>query len=234
MLHLIKLPFQKKQYTYLPQNTLRGGLTIHNLPVAYHRLVTQQNGGYTSNSYFPTTHPTLDALDAVFIPYFAGIFVQNAHLSWGEVPSLLYQEKFKNYSALSDCHLIFYEDEDRVVYFDYSHTILDNQPRIMYYELSTGRNFLLAPDFETLLSIGEQRYFSLPAPSLKSIYRMNHACLNITTGEEFLHLLQNSYPNPKEDWWKQWLNYFQQHNNIELRRIASRYQTTLSHCSNNE
>ena len=64
-MHLIASPLQKQFYTYLPKSPIYKQYSIADLPISYHNLVNQQNGGYTSHSYVASKRPSRDALTAL-------------------------------------------------------------------------------------------------------------------------------------------------------------------------
>lgn len=219
-MYLIALPFQKQFYTYLPQSPIWGQYTVADLPPAYHNLVNRQNGGYTSKSYFPTHEPTSDSLSAVYIPYIAGIFAQKQQASY-HIPSLLYQNQFQNRKKVPDTAIIFYEDENRVVFFDYKFAFLDNEPCVRYIDFETDQWLTLADTFSEFIAGFELRYFELPAPSMRTFHRGNAAFLSVNNKTKRLKILLEEFEDTTNKYWYfEWLIHYGRSTNEELKEIA--------------
>lgn len=219
-MHLVALPFQKQFYTYLPKSPIWKHYTVAELPIAYHNLVNQQNGGYTSKSYFPTNEPTSDSLSAVYIPYIAGIFNQKLQQPY-HIPSLLFQDQFHYRTQLPDTALIFYEDGDRVAFFDYELAKTDNQPQIRYIDFETDQWLTLAENFQEFINRFEFCYFELPAPPMRTYHRGNAAFLSAIDKPNRLKALFDEFEDcANKYWYFEWLIYFGQNQQPELKQIA--------------
>lgn len=219
-MHLVALPFQKQFYTYLPKSPIWKQYTVADLPTAYHNLVNKQNGGYTSKSYFPTNEPTSDSLSAVYIPYIAGIFDQRLQKTY-HIPSLLFQDQFEHRQHMPDTAVIFYEDGDRVVFFDYENVKFSNEPKIRYIDFETDQWLTLADSFSEFISRFEFRYFELPAPPMRTYHRANTAFLSAVNKPQRLQALFEEFEDtPDKYWYFEWLIHFGQTDNQAITQIA--------------
>ncbi|AMB99203.1 hypothetical protein AWM75_03920 [Aerococcus urinaehominis] len=214
-MHLIALPFQKQSYTYLPASPIYRDLAVDDLPISYHNLVNQQNGGYTSKSYYPTHEPTSDALSAVYIPYIAGLSPQKNRAAY-EVPSILYQDQFTHRQHVPDHTLIIYEDGPRVVYLDYDKALTPQEPAVCYIDTETDQWLDLASCFSDFIQNFEHRYFELPAPPMRTFHRANAAFLHAQTSQQLAALWEEFEDSPHKEWYFKWLNYYSQVNDPSL------------------
>ncbi len=204
-MHLIASPLQKQFYTYLPKSPIYKRYSIADLPISYHNLVNRQNGGYTSKSYIPTDKPTRDAMNAVFIPYIAGMFEQKTTSDY-HIPSITRQDDFINRSNVPDSAIIFYEDQDRVAYMDFANTVVDKEPTVAYMDIATGQTLTLAPTFEHFLKQFENRYLGSPAPTLVTAHRVNSAILKESSFEKMQDLIEQYEQILGKQWHDDWQN----------------------------
>ncbi|OYQ67729.1 SMI1/KNR4 family protein [Aerococcus sp. 1KP-2016] len=202
-MHLLASPLQKQFYTYLPKSPIYKTYSVADLPVAYHNLVNHQNGGYTSKSYVPTNTPTEDALNAVYIPYIAGMFEQQITADY-HIPSITRQEDFKHRMHVPDTGIIFYEDQDRLAYMDYTHAPSGNQPSVVYMNVGLGQQITLAETFDDFIAMFEDRYLGNPAPTLISYHRINAAILRESSYENINYLIDTYGLFLSKEWQNDW------------------------------
>ncbi|MCY3031554.1 hypothetical protein [Aerococcus sp. Group 1] len=227
-IHLLALPFQKHYYTYLSQTPIKGAIMVHDLPIAYHNLVNQVNGGYSSKGYFKSPKPSPDALDAVYIPYMAGLYPRPVNRPY-LVPNLLDQESFQFSQELGAHDIIFYEDPAAVAYLAFPDDLRGSrcEAKVYYQHFATGQKLLLAQDFETFLGLGQRRHFPLPAPPIDSYHRANAAFLHVDSAADLDRLLQRYQGHPNQTWFLKWVTYFSQHPEGTYRDLAQAYLKDL-------
>lgn len=202
-MHLIASPLQKQFYTYLPKSPIYKRYSVADLPISYHNLVNQQNGGYTSHSYVASKRPSRDALTAVYIPYIAGMYEQKLGADY-HIPSITRQKDFVHRPNIPDTGIIFYEDHDRVAYFDFSQVSDKGEPAVAYMDVGLGQVSILAPDFASFLDLFEHRFLGLPAPTLVSYHRVNVAILQANSFQEIADLLADYGPLLGQKWQNDW------------------------------
>lgn len=220
---LIPLPFQSLSHTHLASEPIKGNLTVRELPVAYHNLLNlSANGGYTTASYLKTTRPTLDGEDTLYVPYIAGLYAMSPKARY-LVPNLLDQAAFPFHDAVAAEEIIFYADHDRVLTFDYREAPIPNQPRIVYHEFSTDRAWVVAPQFQWLLTQLKAHPQLLPHPSLDSYHRANAAFLHVRSPRELAHYFAH-YADPAlnvdASWYQAWLTHFQNQPTRAYQQVA--------------
>lgn len=211
-MHLIASPLQKQFYTYLPKSPIFKKYSVADLPISYHNLANRQNGGYTSQSYIPTNKPSRDALNAVYIPYISGMFEQKTQHPY-QIPSLTRQNDFVHRPNITDDGIIFYEDHDRVAYFDFGKMSVPNQPSVAYIDFGIGQEITLAPTFDAFLDLFETRQLGNPAPTLVSQHRVNAAILRAHSYTEIDHLLDHFGQILGKDWQNAWKKFMQNFDN---------------------
>ncbi|MDO4679906.1 MAG: hypothetical protein Q4A55_01340 [Aerococcus sp.] len=221
---LIHLPFQTKQHTHLASTPIKGKIAVQDLPVAYHNLINlSSNGGYTMASYLPTKHKTLDATDHLYVPYIAGLYDHTPTEPY-LVPNLLAQTDFYFHQDVGEDEVIFYEDHDRVLTFDYTGLAGSNQPRIIYHEFSTDVHFAVAATFQHFLDQLCNHPDVLPHHSLDSYHRANAAFLHVESPRELSRLLTH-YADPAlaadHKWYQAWIHYFSHHEQTLYQHIAT-------------
>lgn len=222
-MHLIASPLQKQFYTYLPKSPIYKQYSVADLPISYHNLVNQQNGGYTSHSYVVSKHPSRDALTAVYIPYIAGMYEQKPTADY-QLPSITRQNDFIHRSNVPETGIIFYEDHDRVAYFDFAQLNDKGEPAVTYMDVGLGQTISLAPDFASFLNLFEYRFLGLPAPTLVSHHRVNATILQAHSFEEIFNLLAQYGPLLGQEWqndWQSLLDHF-------VTRPFDQFQTALN------
>ena len=220
---LIASPLQKQFYTYLPKSPIYKRYSVADLPISYHNLVNQQNGGYTSHSYVASKRPSRDALTAVYIPYIAGMYEQKPGADY-HIPSITRQKDFVHRPNIPDTGIIFYEDHDRVAYFDFSQVSDKGEPAVTYMDVGLGQTISLAPDFASFLDLFEYRFLGFPAPTLVSHHRVNAAILQAHSFEEIFNLLAQYGPLLGQEWqndWQSLLDHF-------VTRPFNQFQTALN------
>lgn len=226
-MHLIGLAFQKQQLTYLPTSPLYGEIMVEDLPLSYHQLLTQQNGGYTSKSYYPTSAPTSDSLSAVYIPYLAGLLPQAVRKDY-LIPSLAFQDQFKHRDSLPKSSLIIYEDGDRIVFLDYDphdkrerdQRGLAKTPSVRYRDLETDQWMDLAPNFDYFIQHFESRGFALPAPPMRTYHRANAAFIAVQRPEQLARLFEEFQGQADKTWYFHWIRHFLQSQDSRLATVA--------------
>lgn len=182
-MNLIPLPFQKQYYTYLPQSPLYADITVADLPIAFHNLLNQQNGGYTNHSYVPTSHPTLDALNAVNISYIGGLFA-NTNQEPFEIPNIVNQNQFTCRPFIPERAIIFFEDQERCAYLRYDMHHPSQHPDVWYYDYRYNRHLWLANSFAEFLAAFEHRHFSLLNKPQLFYHIGNQAAISSRTPKE--------------------------------------------------
>ena len=202
-MHLIASPLQKQFYTYLPKSPIYKQYSVADLPISYHNLVNQQNGGYTSHGYVASKRPSRDALTAVYIPYIAGMYEQKPATDY-HIPSITRQNDFVHRPNIPETGIIFYEDHDRVAYFDFSQLNEKEEPAITYMDVGIGQTTTIAADFASFLKLFEHRYLGSPAPTLVSHHRVNAAIIQANSYEEIFDLLAKYSQLLGQDWHNDW------------------------------
>lgn len=203
---LIALPFQRQFYTYLPKNPIYADITVADLPISFHNLLNRQNGGYTLKSYIPTNRPTRDALNAVRITYFAGMFVQK-HFPQYMIPSLFNQKQFFCRPFIPKRSIIFFEDQQRCAYLRYSEIDRSASPAVWYFDYTTQQSFELAVDFDTFLTLFERRHFPIERLPKDSYHIANNELLKVNALTTYSPLWKYVAHINNSDWINLWLKH---------------------------
>ncbi|MCZ0717887.1 SMI1/KNR4 family protein [Aerococcus kribbianus] len=205
-MELIALPYQKQFYTYLPASNIYGRITVADLPISFHNLLNQQNGGYCSVSYSPSPRPSRDALNAVNISYIAGMFDQKKPVP-GQVPSLFAQDEFFCRDYLAANKLIFFEDQGRCAYLGFDDDHPSQHPWVGYYDHLRQQEFGLADSFDEFLSTLEDRHFHSHQQTPGSYHIGNQLFLKAKSSQDIQNAFSYGLGVNDDYWLNLWRTY---------------------------